>query len=204
MNVTDVFLVSGAVLASSGGAAAIIFGLSSWLGKVWANRILEQDKLRYSSELERIRNKLEVESQQRQLIFSLYFEGQFKLYNDLWISLVELQEGVENLWAEASSLNLRRFIYALAKAKKQIKNSALLIDSVHYQEIMQAIERFDSYQIGKERLVNARRINVIDQWEIERIIEQNRNSREQINAFVNRMLDKMRNQIGGLSEKTTS
>lgn len=204
MNVTDVFLVSGAVLASSGGAAAIIFGLSSWLGKVWANRILEQDKLRYSSELERIRNKLEVESQQRQLIFSLYFEGQFKLYNDLWISLVELQEGVENLWAGASSSNLRRFMSALAKAKKQIKNSALLIDPAHYQEIMQAIERFDSYQIGKERLVNARRINDINQWEVEQIIEQNRHSREQINAFVNRMLDKMRNQIGGLSERATS
>ncbi|MCW9059920.1 MAG: hypothetical protein OQL11_13715 [Gammaproteobacteria bacterium] len=120
MDATDVFLVSGAILASAGGAAAIIFGLSSWLGKVWANRILEQDKLRYTSELEKIKNKLQAESQQRQLMFSLYFEGQFKLYNDLWMSLSELQDGVESLWSEASRRNepprvLRR-LFGLSQA----------------------------------------------------------------------------------------
>lgn len=197
MDATDVFLVSGAILASAGGAAAIIFGLSSWLGKVWANRILEQDKLRYTSELETIKNKLQAESQQRQLIFSFYFEGQFKLYNDLWISLSELQDGVESLWSEANLPNLRRFVLALTRAKRQIRNSALLIDPEHYQEIMVAIERFEGYQIGKEQLVHARRVDEIPQLEIERIIDQNRNSRDQINAFVNRMLDKMRRQIGG-------
>lgn len=200
MSTTDIFLVSGAILASVGGAAAIIFGLSSWLGKVWANRILEQDKLRYTSELEKIRNKLQAESQQRQLMFSLYFEGQFKLYNDLWISLSELQDGVESLWAEANQRNLQRLVYALIRAKSQIRNSALLIDPEHYREIMVAIERLEGYRVGKEQLVHARRMNDIHQWEIEQIIEQNRNSREQINAFVNRMLGKMRSQIGGHRE----
>ena len=58
MSIDEIFKISGAILGSVGGAAVIIVGLSSWLGKVWANRILEKDKLAYSSELERIKNKL--------------------------------------------------------------------------------------------------------------------------------------------------
>lgn len=80
MSIDEIFMVSGAILTSVGGAAAIIFGFSSWLGKVWANRILEQEKLKYTSELEKIKAKLQNESQKQHLMFSLYFEGQFKLY----------------------------------------------------------------------------------------------------------------------------
>lgn len=38
------FELSGAILFSIGTAGAILFALSSWLGKVWANRILEQER----------------------------------------------------------------------------------------------------------------------------------------------------------------
>ncbi len=34
MNVTEVFKISGVILGSVGGAVAIIFAFSSWLGKV--------------------------------------------------------------------------------------------------------------------------------------------------------------------------
>jgi len=198
MNTTEIFQVSAAVIGSVGGAAAIIFGLSTWLGKVWANRILEQDKLKYSSELEKIKNKLQSESEKQNLMFSLYFEGQFKLYNDLWISLSELHNGVELLWAEANVKNLKNFISVLSKAKKQIRNSALLIEPNHYQEIMEVIESLESYHVGKERLINARRhIEHVSSSEIQGIIEQNSHNREKINIFVERMLEKMREQIGG-------
>lgn len=46
-----VFSALGAV----GGGGAIIFFLSSWLGKVWANRILEADRSKYAAELEGIK-----------------------------------------------------------------------------------------------------------------------------------------------------
>ncbi len=198
MNTTEIFQVSAAVLGSVGGAAAIIFGFSTWLGKVWANRILEQDKLKYSTELEKIKNKLQSQSEKQNLMFSLYFEGQFRLYNDLWVSLSELQTGVELLWSEANLKNLKNFISVLSKAKKQIRNSALLIEPNHFKEIMEVIESLESYHIGKERLVNARRhIEHVSDYEIQEIIEQNRNNRERINDFVEHMLEKMREQIGG-------
>ena len=106
-------MVASAILGSVGGASLIIIGLSSWLGKVWANRILEKDKLKYTSELEKIKAQLQSESQKQHLMFSMYFEGQFKLYNDLWVSLSELQSGVEALWSEASAHNLKSFVTAV-------------------------------------------------------------------------------------------
>lgn len=48
----DTFQIITAALGAVGGSAIIIWGLSSWLGKVWANRILEEDKFKYSKELE--------------------------------------------------------------------------------------------------------------------------------------------------------
>ena len=40
----QLFEIVGAVLFSIGSAGAILFALSSWLGKVWANRILEKER----------------------------------------------------------------------------------------------------------------------------------------------------------------
>lgn len=44
MNWEDVFKIIVAGLGAVGGAAVIIFGLSSWLSKVWAARILQNEK----------------------------------------------------------------------------------------------------------------------------------------------------------------
>jgi len=191
-------MLAGAILGSVGSAALLIFGLSSWLGKVWANRILEKDKLKYQSELEIIKTKLQSESQKQNLMFSMYFQGQFKLYNDLWVSLSELQSGVDALWSEASTKNLKSFVAAVRRAKKQIRESALLIEPEHYADIMNVIEAFEQYRCGKEELIFARKdLTNIDNWEIREIISHNRENRERITAFVDLMLEKMRTQIGG-------
>ena len=40
----QLFELAGAILFSVGSAGVILFALSSWLGKVWANRILEHER----------------------------------------------------------------------------------------------------------------------------------------------------------------
>jgi hypothetical protein len=198
MNLQEIFTLAAAILGSVGSASLLIFGLSSWLGKVWASRILQKDKLKYQSELEIIKTQLQSESQKQNLMFSMYFQGQFKLYNDLWVSLSELQSGVDALWSEANTKNLKSFVAAVRSAKKQIRDSALLIEPEHYNDIMNAIKAFEQYRYGKEELIFARKdLATVDNWEIREIINQNRENRESITAFVNLMLDKMRTQIGG-------
>ena len=49
-----------ATIASVGAGGAIIFALSSWLGKVWANRILSSEKHKLESELEKTKRELDV------------------------------------------------------------------------------------------------------------------------------------------------
>lgn len=198
MSIDEIFKISGAILGSVGGAGAIIFTLSSWLAKVWANRILEKDKLAYSSELEHIKKQLHADAEKQQFIFSLYFEGQFKLYNDLWVALSGLQNEVEKLWAEATISNLNTFVQALSKAKKQIRNSALLIDQNHYNEIMEIIDSLENYRVGKERLVKVKNNNESGSpINVQEIIDQNRENRKKLNTFADHMLEKMREQIGG-------
>lgn len=55
-----VFKFVTAALASIGVGGGIIFALSSWLGKVWASRILGNEKHKLESELEKTKRDLDV------------------------------------------------------------------------------------------------------------------------------------------------
>jgi hypothetical protein len=86
MQLSEIWAISGTILASIGGGTAIVFGFSSWLGKVWANRLMEKEKNEHSRELEFLRNKFykETESYKIKLKKSeLIFEKQFEAASEL-------------------------------------------------------------------------------------------------------------------------
>lgn len=58
MELKDILELSVVTLGSLGSGAAIVFGFSSWLGKVWANRLMIQEKAEYAQELESLRSRL--------------------------------------------------------------------------------------------------------------------------------------------------
>jgi hypothetical protein len=49
-----------ASVASIGAGGAIIFAMSNWLGKVWANRILSTERHKLESELEKTKRELDI------------------------------------------------------------------------------------------------------------------------------------------------
>ena len=53
-SVTKLLELAAAILVSLGGGAANVLGFSSWLGKIWANRLMEKDKAEHAKELERL------------------------------------------------------------------------------------------------------------------------------------------------------
>lgn len=59
MEADNVLFIVLTVVSSVSRGGMVVFGLSSWLGKVWANRILESDRRRYSEEIDRLRPELE-------------------------------------------------------------------------------------------------------------------------------------------------
>jgi hypothetical protein len=86
MQLSDFFAISGSILASIGGGAAIVFAFSNWLGKIWANRLMEKEKAEHSRELESLKNSFlkETESYKIKLKKSeLIFEKQFEAASEL-------------------------------------------------------------------------------------------------------------------------
>jgi len=57
----DIYQFAFVLLSSIGGAAVIIAAISSWLAKVWASKILESDKARYTQELDKIRHQFSID-----------------------------------------------------------------------------------------------------------------------------------------------
>ena len=53
----EIFKTSLAIIGSVGTAGAIIFGLSNWLGKVWADRLVESKKAKVTADLEHLSRK---------------------------------------------------------------------------------------------------------------------------------------------------
>lgn len=59
MDWTDVLKIGATILASLGGGGLIVFGLSSWLGGVWATHLMESERQSHAIELEKLRNSLQ-------------------------------------------------------------------------------------------------------------------------------------------------
>lgn len=55
-------IVTASIL-SVGGGGAIVVGLSSWLGKVWANRLMEIERAKHAQDLVKLQSELRHESE---------------------------------------------------------------------------------------------------------------------------------------------
>lgn len=56
----EIFKIALTILGSVGTAGAIIFGLSNWLGKVWASRLIESNKAKVTADLEHLSRKRDI------------------------------------------------------------------------------------------------------------------------------------------------
>jgi len=63
MNIEQAFEIAQAVLLSVGGASIILFMLSNWLGKVWANRMMVNERAKHASDLAELTSKLKKEAE---------------------------------------------------------------------------------------------------------------------------------------------
>jgi hypothetical protein len=82
MNYQEVLEIGAAVIASLGGAGAIVLASSSYFGKIWANKLMESDKAKYARDLESLKNDLTNETEsyklklkKSELIFQKEFEA---------------------------------------------------------------------------------------------------------------------------------
>lgn len=156
----SIFEIVAAVMLSVGGAGFIILMLANWLGRVWANRILEKDKAKYNRDIEELKNKFtkEFECYRSQIelsrqALSRYSEHQFNLYNKLWVSLAELKIAGDRLWDKVDENSVLDFGVAVKRAKEDLLKNALLIEESQEKELSEVLDNFSNYFIGKYKLI---------------------------------------------------
>jgi len=98
-----IFDVAGAIIVSVGGSGLIIVGLSSWLGKIWANRILQDEKSKHDNELEKYKSQLVTEIEKIKMINNnatyvsqKHFEKEQEILMLIW------ERTINVIWSTAS------------------------------------------------------------------------------------------------------
>ncbi len=100
----SIFEIALAIMASIGGAGVILLALSTWLGKVWAYRILEKQRKEYQFEIESYKEKITkgleelkgVIDSRKSVLSSLLThneniqEKKFEILNDIWKITIDI------------------------------------------------------------------------------------------------------------------
>ena len=201
MNITDIAQVGGSILVSLGGAGLIVMGMSSWLGKVWASRILEEDKNKYQTALEQLKSQYQLDVEKNKSVFLRYSESQFSLYNTVWVALCDLEKSADQLWAAATRTYVKEFAKSLAEAKHEVRKGALIIEEEHYQSLLALFAEFEGFQFGKSKLLQLRRererLDNLDEYEIRSVIDNNGEIRERFKVILDDVKSKFSSQLKG-------
>ena len=79
---TEILQLVGAALFSVASGGVVVFSLSTWLGKVWANRILETDRQEFSREMTKLQQEYHKDLQQARSELEIYKETVLRIQND--------------------------------------------------------------------------------------------------------------------------
>lgn len=141
----------------------MVGGLSAWLGKVWASRIIETQKALHSENLERVKAELNLKIEEQRSSIQLLRERtqrfsstQFELYTELWRRLQDLRFIADDLWEKATRDNLFSFVACLIETRRAVEKAALFLENQHYKELRDKLELFQEFQMGKKKLINIR------------------------------------------------
>jgi hypothetical protein len=97
VTITDLLYLAGAIITAVGGASGLIVGLSGWLSKVWAARILERERATYAVELEKWKAELARLSHEHQVRYTRLYEERARVIAQLYAHLAEFHDAVRAL-----------------------------------------------------------------------------------------------------------
>lgn len=196
MEWSDIFKIITGLLVSLGGGGAIILGLSKFFGELLAKRYEEKIKASFQNEINEYQSQLDILKQTT----LRYSDKQFELYSILWSSLHDLKVLADDLWIEANSRKMERFVRQLKKTKIDVEKASLFIEDQHYEELSNILNRFSDYQVGKGLLIDYRMQNDYnDDYEINRMISHNGELKMQYERLIKDIKDDLRQQIRGKS-----
>jgi hypothetical protein len=158
---------------------------------------LEDLKAGYSEALAKTSHELE-KAERR---FYLYSQSQFELYNSLWMQLVNTRRLADELWMDADPQRLPSFADQISQTKYVIEMNMLLIEQDHYNKLIQLMEEFENFRVGKQKLIDLRKSTVDDILanfhDVSRMISVNGERKKRYDDLVSEIGDSFRKQIHG-------
>ena len=112
MDIGKITTIVLAVIGALGGASAIVGGLAAWLGKIWADKLLLKESIKYQKEIEEFKNRYTTEleylragiTEKQDLLNNTYsalssgyaasHERIVLAMEELWKTIMEIQEFV--------------------------------------------------------------------------------------------------------------
>ncbi|MBU4455137.1 hypothetical protein KJ586_01330 [Patescibacteria group bacterium] len=192
MTIKEICQIAAAVITSLGGGALLVLASSSWLGKIWADRILERERAKYQKDIEHYKNELD----KLKIIALRYSSKQFELYNEFWEALCDMENVGDFLMTEASNENLKRFIEQFNITSLQIKKSFLFIEKSHFDQLQNLLNNFKKLQVGKEKLLEIREIS--GKKEVLKNILSNFIIQKNYKKLINEIGDNLKKQLKGM------
>jgi len=144
--ISEVLEISTTIVAAIGGIGFIFWGLSGYIGKLWADKYLETIRRDNERELQQVRSELKLlrDTQLR------YSGKQFELYQTLYLSLLELRDSADILWSKPTNIQFDRFSIQLTRTKQEVEKSYLFLEKSHYEKLVEILKNIDEYKNGTE------------------------------------------------------
>ncbi len=115
MTIADAWNVASAVLVSLGGGGLIVAAFSNWLGKVWADRLMQRDLARHAEELEKLRSNLEQsqrllqgEIEKTLFVTKTHFETEFQILREIWQEVSVVRASMAQLRPKIGIVDVRQ------------------------------------------------------------------------------------------------
>ena len=100
-----------AIIGSVGGAGVIILGISSYIGKLWADRLLQKKAHEFDKELEEhktglsiITEKYKTEAERLTYISKVQFETEYNIYQKIFEALFDFTDSSSKLFPRLDSI----------------------------------------------------------------------------------------------------
>lgn len=98
MTVAEVFQVGLAAVGSVAAGGGLVAGVSSWLGKIWAERIAREERRLIEEQLHLLRERselllkqMEAQLERQKLVFESSFKLEFDAYQEIWRCLSDVR-----------------------------------------------------------------------------------------------------------------
>lgn len=150
---TDIVKIVAGVIAALGGGGAIVVGLSSWLGKVWADRLMVKETAKFREDLERLTKQLE----RKNYVSKVRFDAEFAIYRELSVITDDMVRAICLLYA-SGELKVKNEADIEERCKKAC------ISSSNFNKVLAKNAMFISQETYESFCVIQRQVQELIDW----------------------------------------